>query len=503
MEHEEQKIALYEATVNCLNSMSHYVNYQNDSECPMTWDGVMCWNATAPGTIAKQACPHYIAGFRTSGFAVRICTENSTWYSNPLYIKNTSMGWTNYSSCFYPEQDPSIQEHMVRIRMMYTVGYGISLVSLLVALAIMLCSKRLHSRNNTLHINLFLAFIMRAMLSFLKDSLFVQGVALEKDITTDVNGNVNFIKEGMHWECKMLFSIFMYSIAVSQIWIFIEGLYLHMLVYRTLFTERHGVKFYIILGWTLPLTFVVPWVAVRITHANEVCWNTNPVPEYLWIIRGPLITTIVINVIFFLDILRVLFIRLGVNQRGQSRYKSRYRKLAKFILVLLPLFGVLYIVFSFIPHDDLNTSIDIPHIYAEMFYNSFQGFILAVLFCFLNEEVHSELRRVWYKYGFRRKDSFRTNRSFVWSSWRKSSYQTRTSGTGVDGVSDFRFNKNGKVTRSQTENGYGKKTMLKVTKNRMSDDTNHYEIETKDTTDGDYCSKTLELQNTKEEIEMT
>jgi len=32
-------------------------------------------------------------------------------------------------------------------------------------------------------------------------------------------------------------------------WIFMEALYLHMLVYKTLFTERNGVKMYMIIGW--------------------------------------------------------------------------------------------------------------------------------------------------------------------------------------------------------------------------------------------------------------
>ena len=29
-----------------------------------------------------------------------------------------------------------------------------------------------------------------------------------------------------------------------------EGLYLHMLVYKTLFTERTGVRMYVVLGWS-------------------------------------------------------------------------------------------------------------------------------------------------------------------------------------------------------------------------------------------------------------
>ena len=52
-----------------------------------------------------------------------------------------------------------------------------------------------------------------------------------------------------HWECKLLVTIFLYTVAASLMWIFMEGLYLHMLVYRTLFTERNGIRLYVLLGW--------------------------------------------------------------------------------------------------------------------------------------------------------------------------------------------------------------------------------------------------------------
>jgi len=42
----------------------------------------------------------------------------------------------------------------------------------------------------------------------------------------------------------------MYALSASMMWIFMEGLYLHMLVYKTLFTERTGVRMYVVLGWS-------------------------------------------------------------------------------------------------------------------------------------------------------------------------------------------------------------------------------------------------------------
>lgn len=51
--------------------------------------------------------------------------------------------------------------------------------------------RKLSSKSNTLHINLFIAFILRAIMSFLKESLFVDGLGLEKDLK-NVNGVYRF-----------------------------------------------------------------------------------------------------------------------------------------------------------------------------------------------------------------------------------------------------------------------------------------------------------------------
>ena len=60
---------------------------------------------------------------------------------------------------------------------------------------------------------------------------------------------------------------------------------------------------------------------------------------------------------------------------SQYIYIYRYRKTAKFVLVLVPLFGVIYIasiimtIANVIGH---NIEANIVYLYGEMFYNSFQ-----------------------------------------------------------------------------------------------------------------------------------
>ncbi|BFZ01132.1 hypothetical protein BsWGS_04171 [Bradybaena similaris] len=80
-----------------------------------------------------------------------------------------------------------------------------------------------------------------------------------------------------------------------------------------------------------------------------------------------------------------------------------HRKLAKFILVLIPLFGIMYVLmYVAVPSNFDESGFNVAYLYLEMGYNSFQGFLLALLFCFLNEEVHGELKRLWLRYRSRR-----------------------------------------------------------------------------------------------------
>ena len=51
------------------------------------------------------------------------------------------------------------------------------------------------------------------------------------------------------WECKVVTSFWQYFIMANYSWIFMEGLYLHNLIFMALFTDSSAITIYIFLGW--------------------------------------------------------------------------------------------------------------------------------------------------------------------------------------------------------------------------------------------------------------
>ncbi|KAL4222161.1 Parathyroid hormone/parathyroid hormone-related peptide receptor [Mactra antiquata] len=402
---EEQEAIRRQKALECYTLMQEELN-DTSFGCSRTWDQLLCWPPTMNGTVATLPCPNYVDGFQPNEMATRICDSNGEWWIPP----DRDRAWTNLTLCSDSNtSNPYViseilAAHMPRLRLMYNIGYGISLASLVIAVIIMLYFKRLHCPRNTIHVNLFMSFIFRATISFIKENALVKNVGFSFDLEVTENQEVHFYEDSSHWQCKTFFSMFNYIIGASYMWIFTEGIYLHMLITAPMFSERSGVKKFITFGWGAPIFFVVPWVIVRATLEDVLCWNTHPTHGYRWLIRAPIVTAMVINFFIFLNIIRVLFTKLNAFNTPDVN-----RKLAKSTLVLIPLFGVHYMVFIGLP-DEIDETTELVKLYYEMFFNSFQGFIVSLLFCFMNGEVQAEIKKKWNRYFLKRGGNFLNRR---------------------------------------------------------------------------------------------
>lgn len=370
--------------------------------CPQVWDGIMCWPPTPAGSVHEQPCAEYFAGFDHQANASKLCLSRGEWFRDQ---SNTT--WTNYSLCFsdptitvpvnFSEVDnnPLISEYFPALKTIAQVGYGVSLSTLVIACCILAAIKKLQCPRNMLHLHLFVSFIMRAFMALLKDILFVGGVGLRMDVI-EKNGSSYFYDQN-NWLCKTVTSVWQYCIMANYSWILMEGLYLHNLIFLALFSDTSSITLYVVLGWGLPTLFVLPWVAGRALLEDTLCWTTNSNELLFLLIRGPTTFSILLNFVLFLNIVRVLLLKLRASVCDETK---TYRRWAKSTLVLVPLFGVHYTVFLGMSYSiGVHAGVEIAWLFCDQLFASFQGFFVAVLYCFLNGEVRAELKRHWLHCG--------------------------------------------------------------------------------------------------------
>ncbi|KAI1283734.1 Diuretic hormone receptor [Halotydeus destructor] len=259
----------------------------------------------------------------------------------------------------------------------YYVGYALSLVALIIALWIFLYFKDLRCVRNTIHTNLVVTYI-------LSDLTWI--------ITATLQSNPAMSKASCYSTI-----ILTYFIGTNFFWMFVEGLYLYILVVKTFSIELVKIQNYLFIGWCLPLLLVTIWGSVKyywsnysVTesgHFSSSClWQINTRDMYDYIFICPVILVLLFNIFFLGKVMYVLITKLRINNTAESK---QYRKAAKALLVLIPLLGVTYLLLIVSP-TQRTARIVFTYLQAALF--STQGFTVAVLYCFMNAEVRNSVR---------------------------------------------------------------------------------------------------------------
>ncbi|XP_034615768.1 pituitary adenylate cyclase-activating polypeptide type I receptor isoform X4 [Trachemys scripta elegans] len=370
------------------------LNPLNESSpgCPAMWDNITCWKSASVGEIVFVKCPALFSIVNSEddvGNISRNCTEDGWSEPFPHY----------YDACGFDENETESENqdyYYLSVKALYTVGYSTSLVSLTTAMVILCRFRKLHCTRNFIHMNLFISFILRAISVFIKDGILYA----EQEI------NHCFISTV---ECKAVMVFFHYCVMSNYFWLFIEGLYLFTLLVETFFPERRYFYWYTIIGWGTPTICVTVWAVLR-HHFDDIgCWDMNDNTALWWVIKGPVIGSIMINFVLFIGIIVILVQKLqspDIGGNESSIYFSCVQKcyckpkranqhsckmselstitlrLARSTLLLIPLFGIHYTVFAFSPENVSKRE----RLVFELGLGSFQGFVVAVLYCFLNGE---------------------------------------------------------------------------------------------------------------------
>ncbi|KAM9493406.1 parathyroid hormone 2 receptor [Clarias gariepinus] len=392
---QEQVLLLYDTKLQCLQNISEHD--PEDNVCAPGWDGLICWPQGSLGTLTKVPCPRYIYDFNHNGYAYRKCDVNGTWFS----LENRT--WVNYSECLWfltPGKERGKKDFFERLHIMYTVGYAVSFSSLLVAIFIIGYFRRLHCTRNYIHMHLFVSFMLRAVSIFLKDLVVdANGGMQQYDavLMDDINVvSISPLDKTQYVGCKITVLLFIYFLATNYYWILVEGLYLHSLIFMAFFSDFKYLWGFTLIGWGVPALFVSAWAVVRAILADARCWELSA-GNIKWIYQVPILTAIGLNFILFVNIVRVLATKIRETNAGRYDTRKQYRKLAKSTLVLVLVFGVHYIVFVGMPHTFTGLGWEL-RMYCELFFNSFQGFFVSIIYCFCNGEVQTEIRKTWQRW---------------------------------------------------------------------------------------------------------
>ncbi|EHB00834.1 Gastric inhibitory polypeptide receptor [Heterocephalus glaber] len=397
--------------------------------CNGSFDMYVCWDYAAPNTTARASCPWYLPWYRqvATGFVLRWCGSDGQW--GP---------WRDHTQCENPEKNGVFQDQKLileRLQVVYTIGYSLSFATLLLALLILSFFRRLRCTRNYIHINLFTSFMLRAAAILTRDRLLPPPRPYPGD-QTPITWNKALAA------CRTAQIVTQYCVGANYTWLLVEGVYLHRLLVLVGGSEEGHFRGYLLFGWAglpqgvtflsmllpphpgrgiprvvgleepvraltaaagwgagvgvctgAPALFVIPWVIVRYLYENTQCWERNDVKAIWWIIRTPILVTILINFLIFMRILGLLVSKLRMRQMRCPDYRLR---LARSTLTLVPLLGVHEVVFAPVTEEQARGTLRFAKLGFEIFLSSFQGFLVSVLYCFINKEVQTEIRRGWH-----------------------------------------------------------------------------------------------------------
>ncbi|XP_071584353.1 vasoactive intestinal polypeptide receptor 1-like [Heliangelus exortis] len=343
--------------------------------CPTQWDGVSCWLALPLGQSRALTCPDVPHIFKKSEVLIqRNCSEQGWSVPSPPYPRACQLEATTSTN-----DTEAKKSYFVTMRVLYTCGYSLSLAALVLAISIFCCFRKLHCTRNSIHIHFFSSFILHGAAVLSKDFVLFWDESLDHCSMATVS-------------CKAAIAFFQFSVLANFFWLLVEGLYLQTLLLLTFTSEQSYTWLFILLGWGVPVVTVCVWVLTRLWYDNHGCWDDYTSP-YWWVIKAPILLAIFVNFLIFLNVTRVLAQKIQCPGISKS-CREQCRRMTKSTLLLIPLFGVHYVVFALCPED---TAVA-PRLCFELVLGSYQGFLVALLYCFLNGEVQAELKRNWGKW---------------------------------------------------------------------------------------------------------
>ncbi|XP_076349338.1 calcitonin gene-related peptide type 1 receptor-like isoform X1 [Tachypleus tridentatus] len=375
----ENWVSCCEAAVECCDQMTSTPVIDSDKKyCPRTWDGWNCWPDTPGGKTALDVCPNHIY-FKSdppncARYAEKECWQNGTWFINK---HNTE--WTNYSQC-------GIVKNLQNRLYFQVATFAVSIFVLIPAIIIFSVYKQLQVHRITMHKHLFMALLMNGVFVITFTSVVLMDESDKKESILRQNGAI----------CKMLLILKNYFRMTTYMWMLCEGFYLHKLI-AAAFAEQNNLHMFYIIGWIFPLLPISIYGIIRKILADDNCWAI-PEERYEWIMNTPNLFSLLLNLAFLCNIIRVLVTKLRAAHTNEP---SQFRKAVRATLVLVPLFGLHFTLVIYRPDSGSCGWIE-AYFYFSYAMDGLQGCLVALIFCYLNGEVQCLLKRSYHRFKLKR-----------------------------------------------------------------------------------------------------
>ncbi|KAK2886996.1 hypothetical protein Q8A67_015224 [Cirrhinus molitorella] len=367
----EERKKIIDGQYKCFEKMNRDQPYNKSGPyCNRTWDGWLCWDDTSAGTYTSQNCPNYFPDFDSTEKVTKYCDETGNWFRHP----ETNRTWSNYTLCIAHTKDKLKMAFILYY--MAIVGHALSIVSLLISLAIFFYFRSLSCQRITLHKNLFCSYVLNSAFTIV-------------NLITVVN-NPKVVQRNPIG-CKVLHFFHMYMLGCNYFWMLCEGIYLHTLIVVAVFAEEQHLHWYYLLGWGFPLVPASIHAVARKKYFDDNCWMSVET-HLLYVVHGPIMAALLVNLFFLLNIVRVLVTKLRDTHRAES---NMYMKAVRATLILVPLLGIQFVIIPWRPENRLAGEI---YDYIMHILMHYQGLLVATIFCFFNGEVQGALKRQWMQY---------------------------------------------------------------------------------------------------------
>uniref|UniRef100_UPI00358FCEE7 calcitonin gene-related peptide type 1 receptor-like isoform X2 n=1 Tax=Myxine glutinosa TaxID=7769 RepID=UPI00358FCEE7 len=374
LEEKRAQPKIAKAQYECYIKIERDLPYnRKEPHCNRTWDGWLCWDDMEANNVAVQKCPNYYSDFDPLEKVTKTCDENGEWFQHP----DTNRTWSNYTLCIARAQEKL--KMAIHLYYLAIIGHSLSIISLFISLIIFLHFRSLGCQRVTLHKNLFCSYVLHSSIT---------------TITLTAVANNQHLRNRDPVSCKVLQFFHQYMMGCNYFWMLCEGIYLHTLIVIAVFAEKQHLLWYYLLGWVFPIIPALIHAAARSVYYNDKCWISSET-NLLYIIHGPIVLALVVNLFFLLNIVRVLVTKLKDTHHAESHM---YMKAVRATLILVPLLGIQFVLVPWTPENPTAAKV---YEYIMHILMNYQGLLVATMFCFFNGEVQTVLKRHWIQYKFR------------------------------------------------------------------------------------------------------